>query len=311
MPRRTNSAWDNVSFLEDLIIALYQTSQAGGSLNPNARAAMTDFLVANGHEVTWEAIRYARLCSLTWRFYFLYPMPLVVESSSPFAMGSRQTMRWDAKVHEDILICMFQHLQLTGDQWVKVMAELRTLGYTFTDSALKTSFNISTLGFTAKPLTIIPFSFFANFPSLTMATQPCRPGPWDTIAHETLLSVVLEEVKPNKDMLTTLTEKMNAQGYNFTFSAMKQHVQKLRKTRDTSGLGAAASPAKSSKNTTPRKRSTPKKAAKLATPAQDDYDDIDFIKSEADYELGGEDDDDIESPSAKRTKTEEGKQPSS
>jgi hypothetical protein len=52
-------------------------------------------------------------------------------------MAKRQTMQWDANVHEDILICMFQHLKLSNEDWTSVMAELQKLGYTFTESALR------------------------------------------------------------------------------------------------------------------------------------------------------------------------------
>lgn len=52
-------------------------------------------------------------------------------------MAKRQTMQWDSNVHEDILICMFQHLKLNNEDWTSVMAELQKLGYTFTESALR------------------------------------------------------------------------------------------------------------------------------------------------------------------------------
>ena len=202
-------------------------------------------------------------------------------------MATRQMMRWDPKVHEDILISMFQHLQLSGDQWSKVMTDLRALGYTFTDSALRylyflTSTSlapflarylachlslplmtvVNTLGFTSSlpqhlslaitTFVSLPYFIFSHLTSQhscslkfiehpklhprcfphnsfisTMAAQPTRAGTWDTATHEILLSVVLEEVKPNKDMITSITERMNAQGYNFTFSAMKYYFYSL------------------------------------------------------------------------------------
>lgn len=52
-------------------------------------------------------------------------------------MASRQTMRWDANVHEDILICLFQHLKPSTQDWINVMQDLQAMGYTFTESALR------------------------------------------------------------------------------------------------------------------------------------------------------------------------------
>ncbi|KAH7015278.1 hypothetical protein EDB80DRAFT_864692 [Ilyonectria destructans] len=60
-----------------------------------------------------------------------------ITSFTKHAMAGRQTMRWDANVHEDILICLFQHLKLSTQDWINVMQDLQDMDYTFTESALR------------------------------------------------------------------------------------------------------------------------------------------------------------------------------
>lgn len=50
---------------------------------------------------------------------------------------SRQTMRWGPEVHEDILIALFQHVNLASGDWAVLMDALRDKGYTFTENALR------------------------------------------------------------------------------------------------------------------------------------------------------------------------------
>ncbi|KAM0240691.1 hypothetical protein ACHAPO_002592 [Fusarium lateritium] len=52
-------------------------------------------------------------------------------------MGKRQVMVWDANVHEDILISLFQHIKPSSDDWTNVMNDLQEKGYSFTESALR------------------------------------------------------------------------------------------------------------------------------------------------------------------------------
>lgn len=51
--------------------------------------------------------------------------------------SSRQLMKWSPKVHEDILVALFYNLVISTDDWTKVMADLKDMGYTFTESALR------------------------------------------------------------------------------------------------------------------------------------------------------------------------------
>lgn len=49
----------------------------------------------------------------------------------------RQVMRWDEKVHQDILLAIFQHVKFTSDQMGPIMSDLTGIGYTFSESALR------------------------------------------------------------------------------------------------------------------------------------------------------------------------------
>lgn len=55
-------------------------------------------------------------------------------------MAKRQVMVWDANVHEDILISLFQHIKPSSDDWANVMQDLQSKGYSFTEGALRYDF---------------------------------------------------------------------------------------------------------------------------------------------------------------------------
>lgn len=44
---------------------------------------------------------------------------------------------------------------------------------------------------------------------------------WDANSHEALLLAFIDEIKPNKAMITNVTERMKAQGYTYSFDAIK------------------------------------------------------------------------------------------
>ncbi|KFA50332.1 hypothetical protein S40293_10696 [Stachybotrys chartarum IBT 40293] len=113
-PRQGGGAhWANPAFLTDLAVALFQAASQAGALNPAGREDISRYLKARGHDVTWEAIR------------------------QHVIMVSRQTMKWDAKVHEDILIAICQHMKPSAGDWTKIMQEIHAMGYTFSESALR------------------------------------------------------------------------------------------------------------------------------------------------------------------------------
>ncbi|KAF5670317.1 hypothetical protein FHETE_4562 [Fusarium heterosporum] len=130
---------------------------------------------------------------------------------------------------------------------------------------------------------------------------------WDATSHEDLLLAILEEIKPNKAELTNVAEKMRTKGYTYSFDAINQHVQKLRKNRDASAIqNAGAEPATPRKRAagtkTPAKRAPKKKAADSA-PIIDDDDELADEKMQLKMELDASDGD-IFSPSpAKRART--------
>lgn len=51
-------------------------------------------------------------------------------------MSSNNVMKWNEKVHEDVLIAV-NVSQLPRADWDRIMASLRDMGYTFTESALR------------------------------------------------------------------------------------------------------------------------------------------------------------------------------
>ncbi|RKL35523.1 hypothetical protein BFJ72_g8753 [Fusarium proliferatum] len=140
------------------------------------------------------------------------------------------------------------------------------------------------------------------------AGKPTRG--WDAASHEDLLLALLEEIKPNKADLTNVAAKMRSKGYSYSYDAINQHVQKLRKNRDTTAIQNSGG----SENGTPRKRApgtktpakrTPskRKATKSASVVDEDEDLEDEkmqLKMETDDMGGG-----LMSPKgAKRTKSE-------
>ncbi|KAF7542869.1 hypothetical protein G7Z17_g11208 [Cylindrodendrum hubeiense] len=170
MPAKPGGAtlWDNSEFLMELGIAFFQAAQSSGGLSQKMRDAIVDYLQKQGHNVTWEAIRAhpksssfylpSLLSCLFFGFISPHPIPTTTaaSSSTPISFSSeilaissiyslelimttpgRQTMRWDANVHEDILICLFQHLKLSTQDWASVMQDLHAMKYTFTESALR------------------------------------------------------------------------------------------------------------------------------------------------------------------------------
>ncbi|KAJ3516386.1 hypothetical protein NM208_g14850 [Fusarium decemcellulare] len=265
------SDWDNADFLMELGIALFTAAQANKSLPPPVKEAVEEYLKGCGYSTSFDAVRNQNI------------LASLVET---YAMAKRQTMQWDAHVHEDILICLFQHLKPNNQEWASVMQDLQGLGYSFSESALR-----------PKPITII-----------IMSGKPARG--WDATSHEDLLLAFMDEIKPNKAIITSVTEKMREKGYTYSYDAINQHVQKLRKNRDTSGIQNAGASSTSATTTprkkataTPRKRATGGKKKSAATVAAEDDEDAEdeklLLKKEVDDEDNG-----ITSPSpAKRVKT--------
>ncbi|KAL6871147.1 hypothetical protein J3F83DRAFT_734403 [Trichoderma novae-zelandiae] len=109
------------------------------------------------------------------------------------------------------------------------------------------------------------------------APSPKPARGWDATAHEALLLCIIDEVKGGKVFMTEVTKKMQARGYTYSYDAINQHVQKLRKNRDTAGIVTASEPGaatpRKSATPTPRKRRTPKQEI-------DDMDDAMNLKLE-------------------------------
>ncbi|KAJ2974427.1 hypothetical protein NUW58_g8659 [Xylaria curta] len=77
-------------------------------------------------------ILYSLVSSLAYYLHSIIAAPHPVIMSS-----SRTTMRWNEKVHEDILLVFNDVFQPTRENWDRIMAGLQGMGYTFSESALK------------------------------------------------------------------------------------------------------------------------------------------------------------------------------
>ncbi|SPJ85439.1 uncharacterized protein FTOL_11220 [Fusarium torulosum] len=104
------SDWDNSEFLMDLTVALYTGAQVNKGLTPAIKESIEEYLESRGYSTSFDAVR---------------------------IMAKRQVMTWDANVHEDILICLFQHVKPTAEDWSLVMRDLQEKGYSFTEGALR------------------------------------------------------------------------------------------------------------------------------------------------------------------------------
>ncbi|GAB0135002.1 hypothetical protein EsDP_00003354 [Epichloe bromicola] len=211
--------WGHPEFLHDLVMCFYAAGTEAGVMTAEVRKDIEVRMKTMNHQVTWEAIS---------PYY-------------PAEMG-RQVMRWDEKVHQDILLAVFQHVKFLPDQMGSIMSDLTGIGYTFSESALRSSSSI-------------------------MSSHK-----WDDRSHVGLLLALLDALKPTKDVISAATEHMKAQGFQTTFHGINQHIQKLRREQgfpekaaakngdDTPEPATPATPAKA----TPRKRKTPTKKAKSA-----------------------------------------------
>ncbi|KAF7559719.1 hypothetical protein G7046_g4429 [Stylonectria norvegica] len=134
-----------------------------------------------------------------------------------------------------------------------------------------------------------------------MSTKPNRG--WTADSHEALLLALIDEVKPNKGLITNVTENMRDRGYTYSYDAINQHVQKLRRNRDLKGVEGATTPEGAAtptpkKAAAPRKRATPaKKAAKTASSLEED---TKSLKREIDSDA---EDEEVATPPAKRAKS--------
>ncbi|KAL5609205.1 hypothetical protein FOVSG1_003886 [Fusarium oxysporum f. sp. vasinfectum] len=144
-------------------------------------------------------------------------------------------------------------------------------------------------------------------PRAAGAGKPARG--WDAASHEDLLLALLEEIKPNKADLTSVAEKMRNKGYSYSYDAINQHVQKLRKNRDTtaiqnSGGSETGTPRKRASSTkTPAKRTPKRKATKSASIVDED-EDLEDEKMQLKMETDDMDEELMSPKGVKRTKSE-------
>ncbi|RGP66839.1 hypothetical protein FLONG3_8711 [Fusarium longipes] len=309
MPGKS-SDWDNTEFLLDLVVGLYTGAQTNKGLTPAIKESIEGYLKSRGYTTSFDAVR---------------------------TMAKRQVMVWDANVHEDILISLFQHVKPSSEDWSNVMKDLQEKGYSFTEGALR-DFQFLCLYLSTphtSPHSLIPsrsiylhpspstfqhhspdiiytkFYTFAFLPSLAlhiiMSSKSARG--WNATSHEDLLLALLEEMKPNRAILTNVADKMRTKGYSYSFDAINQHVQKLRKNRDTSGIqncgSETATPRKPRAAAAPKapkrtpKRKAPTKSASIA----EDEDDLEDMKLQLKIEEDMGDDDLLSPKGNKRART--------
>ncbi|KAI1118087.1 hypothetical protein F5Y14DRAFT_447498 [Nemania sp. NC0429] len=101
-PTKPAKKWDD-TMLAHLCVAIYDTVNA--SITLEDKDAIVAIMNGRfGHDTNWNAIR---------------------------------LMKWDSKVHEDILVAISDVLQLSRTDWEHIMSALQKMGYTFTEGALK------------------------------------------------------------------------------------------------------------------------------------------------------------------------------
>ncbi|CAG9944366.1 unnamed protein product [Clonostachys rosea f. rosea IK726] len=122
-----------------------------------------------------------------------------------------------------------------------------------------------------------------------MSTPSKKARGWDENSHLDLLLAFIYETKATKAIITNITEIMKGMGHTYSFDAINQHVQKLRKSKDISSIQNAGGLDTQTKGTpskaTPRKGASAKKATGKGSRkrfASDDseIDDDDFKKEE-------------------------------
>ncbi|PNP84516.1 hypothetical protein FNYG_02145 [Fusarium nygamai] len=156
------SDWDNADFLLDLVVGLYTGAQVSGGLTPPVKSSIEEYIKGRGYTTSFDAgsVRTNILTGETILCCFIFSSPQLLNNTEqtafflinifkspllyPFpivvAMAKRQVMQWDANVHEDILISLFQHIKPSAEDWSNVMGDLQQKGYTFTEGALRYDF---------------------------------------------------------------------------------------------------------------------------------------------------------------------------
>ncbi|KAJ4254897.1 hypothetical protein NW762_009695 [Fusarium torreyae] len=128
-----SSDWDNADFLVDLVVALYTGAQSNKGLTPPVKGAVEEYLKGRGYTTSFDAVR----CTTASTLYLTFFPLLIFHPHYQDIMAKRQVMTWDANVHEDILISLFQHIKPSTEDWANVMSDLHEKGYTFTEGALR------------------------------------------------------------------------------------------------------------------------------------------------------------------------------
>ncbi|OAA59419.1 hypothetical protein ISF_06354 [Cordyceps fumosorosea ARSEF 2679] len=276
MPNKAG-VWENADFLMDLSLALFQVASNAGALGASARGGIETYLKARGHDQSWESVRNQKplCCALAPRRIPLFDPPLHTSwTADPIDMP-RSQMKWDAAAHEAMLICVFRHCELTTGKMGKVLEEMKQKGYEFTENAFRYDVPANGIVWLSTLLSLfLPRGFPSVHHNLPFPSVMSGKRVWNAASHETLLFAMIEEFRPNKEKITAIVQRMNDMGHAFTFHGVNQHIQKLRKARDTSALDGSGD---NSKPSTPRKatpRKTPVSGHKRKAEVDSDTDEL-------------------------------------
>ncbi|KAI1196518.1 hypothetical protein F5X97DRAFT_344444 [Nemania serpens] len=173
--------------------------------------------------------------------------------------SSRNVMKWDSKVHEDILVAISDVLQLSRTDWEHIMRALHDMGYIFTEGALK------------------------------MSTNAAGRTVWNDKARSDLLLSIYDIAPPTTQEWDAIIAQLQAKGYTYNASAAVQHLQKLKRKEGGDAASTPSTPTKP-KGGTPKTKKTPasgrkRKNQEVHTAEQDDDEEPDVKKPKIEKQL--------------------------
>ncbi|KAI0555732.1 hypothetical protein F4679DRAFT_577858 [Xylaria curta] len=142
-PAKPTKKWDD-AMVAHLFLCIYNTVDI--SFTPENKSAIEAMMNDEfNHAVTWNGIRTSSLTVFACialeplcfdLFYRLFTLHHHYDYSAIMS-SSRTLMKWDSKVHEDILVAINDVVQLGREDWDHIIQALHGMGYSFTESALK------------------------------------------------------------------------------------------------------------------------------------------------------------------------------
>ncbi|EGX93183.1 hypothetical protein CCM_04555 [Cordyceps militaris CM01] len=307
MPKQAGS-WENADFLMELSLALFQVASNGGALSAQAKSAVEDYLKAQGHDQSWESVRLLldALLSDSHTHLALFLPIFTLFASCGCLFGAcflQEAVNSAAASATAPLSPANPGFPAPFDPFIFPCRHPRALWLFFFPrkplSPLRSS-----------PLLLFASTLLDPDVAVVMARTQMK---WDASAHEAMLICIVKHCDLNANNMAKVLDEMKNRGYEFTENAFRQvlchpqypvvfalhcstvlymtplpsklttallssqHIQKLRKTRDTSALDGSAASGDGSKASTPRKatpRKTPASGRKRKGAVDDDADDL-------------------------------------